>query len=76
MSLKKSRYESYITNILDHILANRKELLFKEIIVAVRESQMIYLKICDTFTIKGFKIKNILNKFFSKHLKRSIGLSK
>ena len=75
---KAPGYESYITNILDHILANRKKLLFKEIIVAVRESQMIYFeKYADKFTIKGFKIKNIFEQiFFQNTFKRSIGLSK
>lgn len=77
-SKKAPGYEQYLHNLLNYFHLHRQELLFDEIILAVRENQIHdFVKYSPIFTVKGFKVKSIVSQLFIQNiLKHKLKLKK
>jgi glycosyltransferase involved in cell wall biosynthesis len=66
---KAPGYEHYIINILNYISQNRKKVLYDEVIVAIRESQIDqFQKYSKIFTIKTFRVCNIIDQIYFQNM--------
>jgi len=75
---KAPGYEQYLHNTLDYFYENNLDLIFDEVVLAVRKTQLrSFEKYSTKFTIKGFNIKNIIGQLFVQNvLKQKLKLNK